>query len=144
MICTFFGHREIPSDIYDNLKDTITDLVENQGVTRFLVGHNGGFDRMVTGILKELGGKYSHIRCETVISDMTVESELDTLFPEVLDSCPPRFAIDRRNRWMVERSDIVVAWVEHTWGGAYKFLSLAQRKKLKIINLAKKTEDKRL
>ena len=75
---------------------------------------------------------------------MTVESELDTLFPEVLDSCPPRFAIDRRNRWMVERSDIVVAWVEHTRGGAYKFLSLAQRKKLKIINLAKKTEDKRL
>ena len=77
MVCTFFGHREVPSGIYDNLKNTITDLIENQGVTHFFVGHNGGFDRMVTGILKELKGKYSHIRCETVISDMTVESGLE-------------------------------------------------------------------
>ena len=38
----------------------------------------------------------------------------------------------RRNEWMVRRSDVIVAYVLHSWGGAAKTLDYARKKK-KII-----------
>jgi len=37
---------------------------------------------------------------------------------------------------MVEQADMVIACVDHDWGGASKTLEMAQKKKLPIINLA--------
>ena len=42
---------------------------------------------------------------------------------------PKKFAIIERNHWMVDWADIVVSYVEHDWGGAYKTLSYAKTKK---------------
>ena len=37
----------------------------------------------------------------------------DTMFPEVLELVHPRYAIERRNGWMLERSDYFVTYVHH-------------------------------
>ena len=50
-----------------------------------------------------------------------------------MESVPPRFAISKRNQWMVEAADIVVAYVLHNWGGAAMTLQHAKRKKKEII-----------
>ena len=46
-----------------------------------------------------------------------------------------RYAISKRNQWMVDKSDLVIAHVDHDWGGAAKTLEYAIRKKKSYINL---------
>ena len=61
MKCAFFGHRDAPSEIRDRIKETVIDLIEERGVTKFYVGNNGNFDRMALSVLKELSGMYPQI-----------------------------------------------------------------------------------
>ena len=56
-----------------------------------------------------------------------------TVYPP-LETVPRRFAISHRNRWMVETSDVVVAYVLHDWGGAAATLRCARKKKKQIIS----------
>lgn len=60
----------------------------------------------------------------------------DTIYPP-LEDVLPRFAITKRNEWMIDKADVIVAFVNHEYGGAYKTLKYAQRKKKRIINLSK-------
>ena len=55
-----------------------------------------------------------------------------TVYPP-LETVPRRFAISHRNRWMVEASDVVVAYVLHDWGGAATTLRYAKQKDRRII-----------
>ena len=47
-----------------------------------------------------------------------------------------RFAITYRNRFMIEKSDFVIVYVEHSWGGAYSAYKYALKKGKQIYNLA--------
>ena len=44
MICTFFGHRECPEEIYPKFYDAIETLIRQKGVRCFYVGNQGRFD----------------------------------------------------------------------------------------------------
>ena len=50
-----------------------------------------------------------------------------TTYPP-LEKVPPRYAIMKRNEWMVCESDVVISGVTHSWGGAAKTLEFAQKK----------------
>ena len=54
-----------------------------------------------------------------------------------LEKVPLKFAINKRNEWMIDQSDFVIAYVEHSFGGAYQSLKYAYRKGKRIVNLAK-------
>lgn len=134
MICTFFGHRDAPSKMEGTIRATIERLVL-EGVTFFYVGNNGNFDNMVHRQLKQLSVEYPYIRYYVVLAYMpTVKDELDitdyskTIYPEGLESVPPRFAISKRNEWMIEKADIVVTYVKYSTGGAAQAKKLAERK----------------
>ena len=47
-------------------------------------------------------------------------------------------AISKRNEWMVDRADLIIAYIEHDYGGAYKTIRYAQRKNKSIIYLYKR------
>lgn len=55
-----------------------------------------------------------------------------TLYP-ALENVPRRFAILKRNEYMVDAADIVVAYVKYEWGGAAKALEYARRRKKQIM-----------
>lgn len=57
------------------------------------------------------------------------------VYPQIEDK-PLRFAISYRNRWMVKGADLVVAYVNHKWGGAYKTYAYAIKLGKMIFNLA--------
>lgn len=129
--CTFFGHSDCP-DLRAELKDAIMRLVE-VGVDTFYVGNQGRFDAQVRCVLSKLGVRYAVV---LAYLPKAANGELgDTMFPEGLELVHPRFAIDRRNRWMLERSEYVVTYVRHSWGGAAKFAALAERQGKQIIRL---------
>ena len=45
------------------------------------------------------------------------------------------FAIAKRNKWMLEQAEYCICYVNRTWGGAYRFASLASRRGLTVLNL---------
>lgn len=137
--CVFFGHK----DSYGLDSGVLQAAIEEwilQGVDTFYVGSQGQFDTMAYSCLKQLRKRHPHICINVVLEHLpgenTEQKDMeDTIFPEGLESAPPRFAIDRRNTWMVRQADHCLCYINHTWGGAYKFARMAKRKGLKIINL---------
>ena len=140
-VCTFFGHSSCPESIREKLRESMVDLIENKGVTLFYVGHQGEFDRMVLSVLRELKSEYG-IDYAIVLAYLPekrgsadTRDLSDTLFPEGIEKVPKRFAITWRNRWMLQRSDYVITYVRHSWGGAAQFAELAQRQKKTVLAL---------
>ena len=58
----------------------------------------------------------------------------EIIYPEIEDK-PLRFAIHYRNRWMVDKADILICGVNHKWGGAYKAYCYAKRRGKTIFNV---------
>lgn len=59
----------------------------------------------------------------------------ETMLPEGIENVHPRYAISKRNDWMVNESDIVLCYIKHSWGGAAKYVEKAKHKGRIIINL---------
>ena len=139
MVCTFFGHRDAPTEIKAHLREILLDLVERQGVQQFYVGNHGSFDAMARSLLADL--EQSHgIRYEIVLAylpgkEAPLYDPRHTLLPEGIETVPRRFAIEYRNKWMIAHSDIVVAYVTRSFGGAAKFRDLAKKKGKIVIDL---------
>ena len=55
-----------------------------------------------------------------------------TTYPP-LEKVPRRYAIVRRNEWMISVSDVVISGVLHSWGGAARTLEFAQRKNKVVL-----------
>lgn len=140
-ICTFFGHRECYPLEAGQLENAIEEWI-GQGVDTFYVGNQGGFDAMVHSCLKRLSKRYPHIRYAVVLAYLPERKRQsddfsDTMYPEGLEQGPPRFAIERRNRWMLAQADCCICYVNSTWGGAYKFVRQACRRGLTVRNLGR-------
>ena len=138
--CCFFGHREVTHNIRPKLTAIIKKLIAEEGVTGFYVGNQGQFDSMVYSVLKELKAKYPHIRYTVVLAYMPDEhiKELygeDTLYPDGLETVPKRFAISKRNDWMIQQSGVAVCYVHKITGGAAKFREKSGNKGLRAIDV---------
>jgi uncharacterized phage-like protein YoqJ len=145
-ICTFFGHRDCPHTIKPILRETLIDLIENHAVHTFYVGNHGSFDRIVHSVLKDLSAIYPQIRYTVVLAYLPQKKDPSfdashTLFPEGIETTPKRFAISYRNKWMLRQSDLVVAYITHSQGGAAQFVQMAEKQKKTVINLAFKNTE---
>lgn len=129
--CTFFGHSQCP-DLRSELREAVMRLA-GDGIDMFYVGDNGRFDAQVRSVLSELGLCYGVVLA--YLPKGAGAGFDDTMFPEGLELVHPRYAIERRNRWMLERSDYVVTYVRYSWGGAAKFAALAERQGKRMIRL---------
>lgn len=137
MVCTFFGHRDASDSLAEELRKTLIELLETGNVDVFYIGNSGNFDRLVSSVLCELSSEYS-FTCQIVLSylpEQEREYNFDTILPEGIEDVPRRFAISYRNQWMIEHSDMVVAYVKRNYGGAYKYKELAKKKGKKLIEV---------
>lgn len=137
MVCTFFGHKDAPESIKNEIRDIITNLILTKNVNTFYVGNNGNFDLLVRNVLTELKSKHN-IEYFVVLAYLPNEEadyDLHTLYPDGIETVPKRFAITYRNKWMIEKADYVVTYVNHSWGGAAQFKDLAEKKGKIVINI---------
>ena len=49
--CFFIGHRKASEEIYTDLRAAVEQHIVEFGVTEFLVGHYGGFDKLAARAL---------------------------------------------------------------------------------------------
>ena len=139
MIITFCGHSKL-SD-HDIIQDQLTQELRSrleQGSHKFYLGGYGAFDLLAAKVLHKLKAEYPELESILVLPylDRQMDASLydGTIYPP-LENVPKRFAISRRNKWMIEKADILIACVNHDWGGASKTLEYAVKKGLHIINL---------
>ena len=136
--CTFFGHRDSPSSIRGVLSAEIERLINKKDVNTFYVGTQGNFDRMAYSVLAELRKRYQHIKVYRVLAYMPKPGKTDTadtIVPEGIENTHPRYAIVSRNNWMIDHSDYVIAYIRHTFGGAYQAVERAKKKGKILIQI---------
>ena len=132
MTVTFCGHKEIndPSTVRSALNSVLLTLLA-QGVDDFLLGGYGAFDMITARAVHDLKRQHPDIRSPLVIPYLNRDYDSSlydgTTYPP-LEEIPKRFAITKRNEWMVEQADVVVAYVKHDWGGAAAALRYAEKK----------------
>ena len=143
MTVTFFGHGDAPQGVSDCLYEILEWLIRSENAENFYVGNHGNFDRFALHSLERLKRYYPHIRYTVVLAYMprgrqNAFNEADTVLPFEVSSAPPRFAIDRRNAWMLKQSDAVVSYVVRPYGGAAKYKKMALLRGKRIIELSEK------
>lgn len=143
MTCTFFGNRDIiGSNVETRLWELLVDFVKHKNVNNFYVGNQGRFDSLVLEQLKNLKKIYPHINYGIALAYVPTDKENcrvannDKAFvPDGVENGPMRFAIDRRNRWLIKNSDYVITCVRGSMGGAAKYKEIAERKGKIVINI---------
>ena len=139
MIITFCGHSKLIEQniIRAHLTRELRTLLEH-GNHKFYLGGYGDFDLLAAKVLYELKQEYPETETILILPylDRKVDASLydSTIYPP-LENVPKRYAISHRNKWMVDQADMVIAYVDHDWGGAAKTLEYAVKKGLRIINL---------
>ena len=136
--CCFLGHKKYPTEKETTLQNEIRALIENQNVKRFYVGTHGEFDRKAYKVLNCLKDEYE-IEVYVVLAYLDREDcyykDATTIFPDELTNTPPRFAIRKRNNYMIEQSEYVVAYINTPFSNAFKNIQQAIRRRKIIINL---------
>lgn len=147
--CTFSGHREVyQSAIEEKLDAEIEKLLQSDNEFLFLTGGMGQFDAMAAGAVRAAKRRHleKSITLALVLPYMGARLNTDKkyyrfkfdqiIIPEELDTVYYKAAIQLRNRWMVDRADIVIAYIYRNFGGALATVRYAQKQGKPVVNLA--------
>lgn len=134
--CFFIGNRHTPNSIKEQLIEVVEQHITEYGVTTFIVGRYGNFDSMVSVVLRKAKKKYTDIKLYLLAPyalNQKIESPTDfdgTLYPDGLEKVPKPYAIVQANRYMVQRSDYLIAYCKHI-GNTHNIVTYAQRREKK-------------
>lgn len=146
---SFFGHRQVEDFalVEERAERLVGELITGKPYLEFLVGRNGEFDQMIASCLLRAKRKWRDDNnfLVLVLPYPTAEyrgnvSSFESYYDEI-EICGQaaeghfKSAIQTRNRYMVDRSDLVVCYVKRP-GGAYQTICYAEQKRKAIINLA--------
>lgn len=149
---SFFGHRDFVSSpmLEYHVERVIKRIAERNPMTDILIGRNGEFDKCVASVVKRLkkqSYKYEDIRLILVLPYFTAEytnnEESFHNYYDDVEICPLsleahfKAAIGIRNRYMIDRSDLSVFYVNRKSGGAYQTMKYAMQLNKKKINLSR-------
>ena len=149
MTVTFCGHGAFRgTEEYEKRILTILEETVGDEYADMYLGGYGGFDDFAYECCRKYKASHPNISLIFVSPYLTEEYQKNHLshqrtmydfiiYPEIEDK-PKRYAIAYRNRYMVEKADLVVAYITHDWGGAYNTYRYAKRRKKPIFNISGK------
>lgn len=146
---SFFGHRSIsyPLRVEEKLDKIIRDLLKQKAYVTFLVGRDGEFDLAATSTIH---------RCKRLVrsdnsaltwvlpyvtADFTNNENAYWDYYDEIEVCEAsalshyKAAFQARNKYMVDRSDLIIFCIEHNHGGAYQTMRYAIKQGKQIINI---------
>ena len=144
--CCFFGNSTIwnVKEIADRVRKAVIDVITNKQVDTFLVGTKGEFETLSHKILQEIRLDYPNIKIMLVLA---YERDLhkcryhfnDFYFPPLAEFGYRGWSIAKRNDWIVEKTDYVIACNQYQ-GRAYNYCKKAKNKGKTIIEIGKQDE----
>lgn len=146
-IVAFFGHRDVmvTGSLEHKLEEVVQHLILD-GYREFWCCDQGNFDWVSRIVMRRMKKRYPDIslcclcaynpnRYSKLKQDFWFE-DFDFIYPAEAAYGPQKFAILRRNKYIVEHADVFVCYVTRQSGGAYRALNLARQKGKRIFNLA--------
>ena len=148
----FFGHRYIdnPLKVEESLEEQIRKLINEKEYADFLVGRNGEFDQCASSSVLRVRKNYRDDNSSLVLmlpyptaEYLNNEEYFHNYYTDIeisyeASNAHPKSAIQIRNREMVDRADLVICYIEHKEGGAYKTAQYALMMGKTVINLTTK------
>ena len=140
--CFLIGHRDVPGELRERLAKAIDEAIVRDGVTEFVVGRYGAFDRMAAGCLVEAKKNHPELRLELLLPYHPAERPValpagfdGSFYPPGMERVPRRLAIVRANEYMARHCDVLICYalLENSNPGKIFFIANA---KCKAINLA--------
>ena len=149
MKITFCGHSSfIRTQEYENKILNLFEEIIGDNNVEFLLGGYGNFDNFAFECCKKYKETHPSASLTFVTPYITESYQTNRLqyqkdlFDHILyppiEQVPPKFAIIYRNKYMVDNSDFVIAFISRKFGGAYKTYSYAEKNKKAIYNIYKK------
>lgn len=139
---SFIGHREIDNFfcVEKQIYSIVEELINTKEYVEFYVGRNGEFDILVASVIKQVKRKLGEESSSLILvipyppADMEAyEKYYDEVeYPSILYKVHYKSAITKRNEWLVDNSDMLVAYVIRDYGGAAKCLKKAISRGIKI------------
>ena len=133
--CFFIGHRETSDDLLPALRAAIEQHITEYGVTEFLVGGYGGFDRLAAQCVIDAKQAHPEIALTLLLPYHPSERKIDlpqgfdgSCYPPGQESVPRQVAIVRANRYAVDHSDYLIAYVWHAGSNARNILEYAEKR----------------
>lgn len=137
----FIGHSDCFGLSSKELHKTIIKCIED-GAVAFYSGGQGRFDFESARTVYNLKSQFPQIKNFLVIpypnfNIFNKEIFDEIIYPDGFEKYHYKAAIPERNKYMVNKCDTAVCYINHSWGGAAKTYEFAKKKNLKIINLCK-------
>lgn len=119
--CFFVGHREAKDSLLPALIAEVERHILEYGVTEFVVGRYGRFDGLAAQAVKQAKERHPNVTLTYLRpyhpaerSDETLKGFDGSFYPPGMERVPKRLAIVRANRYMVDHSDFLIAYVWHS------------------------------
>ena len=146
---SFFGHRKIDNIhlIEDLLENEIYNLLNKNEYVDFLIGRTGDFDRLASSTIRKIKRNFRDDNSSLVLVLPYMTSEyknntdsIEAYYDDIeipYESSIAHFksAYQIRNRIMVDRSDLIICYINKKDGGAYQTVKYAKEQNKKTLNL---------
>jgi hypothetical protein len=142
----FIGHSVIYGQyrLEDRIEDLIREKLHTKEYVELYVGRNGDFDISVASATKRAQEALGHHNSSLVLLQpypMKYDEYYDKFYDEIWypvePKTHPKAAITKRNQWMIDNADLLVAFVNPDQkGGALTTLKYAEKQGVEIINIA--------
>lgn len=149
-ICTFAGHSLVcSSGIRQRVDEEIENFLSNAEEALFYVGGRGEFDSIAAASVRSAKFRNRDKKIQLYLVEPYMRTGINRdkveyerlydgiIIPQELFGIHPKAAITKRNHWLVDQADSLIAFVQRDFGGAYQTLKYAERKRgMQIINIA--------
>ena len=147
--CFFIGHRDAPEAIYPQLLAEVDRHITDLGVTEFIVGHYGGFDRLAAKAVIAAKQRHPNISLLLLLPYHPAEQSIEipvgfdnTYYPPGMEKVPRRLAIVRANRYGVDHGEYLISYAWHPASNARELVKYAavrrQNAKVTVVNIYSK------
>ena len=130
--CFLIGKHDAPERIRDSLDRAVEECAAD-GITLFVVGSRGNFDRLAAQSVLRLKHRRAEVTLLLLLAYHPAERPADlpdgfdgTLYPEGMERVPRRFAIARANERVAGGARRIIAYTDGTPGGTERLLRRAE------------------
>lgn len=145
----FFGHRQIDDYKYveQRIYEIVRRLIEGKEHVDFYVGREGDFDQIVASTVRRAKKEVFDANSSLVWVQPYLKAayrdhpEDYEAYYDSVEICGdseithPKAAIQIRNKFMVDRSDLCVFYVARKNGGAWQTMEYAKKQNKQILNI---------
>lgn len=140
MVCFFIGHRDAPQSVLPQLESAIQRHIVDYGVTEFVVGQYGAFDRLAVQAVRKIKEEFPTVKLTILLpfhpserGAKTPEGCDGTLYPPGLENVPKRFSIVRANQYMIRHCNYLIAYAWQAGSNSLRLTEQAKRRRDLVV-----------